>query len=88
MRRIFILLLITVAVSCRKGRDAPPVKTAEHEPHAESVTNWTAKTELFMEYSPLVAGQTSRFAIHLTRLDNFRALAKGTVEVRLIGNAG
>ena len=69
MRRIGILLLATLTVSCRKGLDAPPVETAEHERHTESVTNWTAKTELFMEYPPLVAGRTSRFAIHLTRLD-------------------
>ncbi|HMF60940.1 MAG TPA: efflux RND transporter periplasmic adaptor subunit [Vicinamibacterales bacterium] len=33
-------------------------------------------------------GSTSRFAIHLTRLDSFKALTEGNVEVRLQGGAG
>ena len=32
------------------------------------VTSWTDKSELFMEHPPLVAGQTVRFAVHLTKL--------------------
>ena len=47
------------------------------------MTRWTDKTELFAEYPPLVVGGTSRFAIHLTRLDSFKALTEGHVEVRL-----
>ena len=42
-------------------------------------------TELFAEYPPLVLGETSRFAIHLTRLDTFKPLLDGRVEVRLEG---
>jgi RND family efflux transporter MFP subunit len=52
------------------------------------VTRWTGKTELFAEYPPLAVGSTSRFAIHLTRLDTFKALTDGTVEVRLQGGSG
>ena len=81
------LFLVIVATGCQK-----PSKVAtapqEPEPHPESFTNWTTKTELFMEYPPLVSGQTSRFAIHLTRLDNFKAISKGRVEVRLTGADG
>ncbi len=79
-----IYLLIAVAtVGCQKP--SPVASNAdEPEPHPESMTNWTTKTELFLEYPPLVAGQTSRFAVHLTRLDNFKPIAKGRVEVRLI----
>ncbi|MBI4904855.1 MAG: efflux RND transporter periplasmic adaptor subunit [Acidobacteria bacterium] len=81
------LLLAIVATGCQKPS---PVATApqEADPHPESFTNWTTKTELFMEYPPLVSGQTSRFAIHLTRLDNFKAISKGKVEVRLAGADG
>ena len=50
-----------------------------------SVTRWTEKTELFAEYPPLAVGDTSRFAIHLTRLDSFKALTEGWVEVHLRG---
>jgi membrane fusion protein, heavy metal efflux system len=58
------------------------------EPEPLSVTRWTDKTELFAEYPALVAGRTSRFAIHLTRLDTFKALTDGHVEVQLRGGSG
>jgi RND family efflux transporter MFP subunit len=51
------------------------------------VTRWTEKTELFAEYSPLAVGETSRFAIHLTRLDTFKPLTEGHVEVHLRSGA-
>ena len=52
-----------------------------------SVTRWTDKTELFAEYPPLAVGETSRFAIHLTRLDTFKPLTEGQAEVHLRGGA-
>ncbi|MEO5818911.1 MAG: efflux RND transporter periplasmic adaptor subunit [Vicinamibacteraceae bacterium] len=52
------------------------------------MTRWTAATEVFAEYPPLVVGQTSRFAIHLTRLDTFRAVTEGHVDVQLEGGGG
>lgn len=65
------------------GSAAPPPDP--EEPAALSVTRWTERTELFAEYQPLVAGETSRFAIHLTRLDSFKPLGEGRVEVHLRG---
>jgi RND family efflux transporter MFP subunit len=76
----FVLGAMTAACS----RSAPP-SPAEDELEGLSVTRWTASTELFAEYPPLVAGRASRFAIHLTRLDTFKALTDGVVEVRLEG---
>ena len=38
------------------------------------MTDWTDKTELFMEYPPLVAGETALFAVHLTKLGDFSAV--------------
>ncbi|MDQ3348225.1 MAG: efflux RND transporter periplasmic adaptor subunit, partial [Acidobacteriota bacterium] len=64
------------------SRSAPPAAEAA-EPEALHVTRWTDKTELFAEYPALTVGQTSRFAIHLTRLDSFKALTEGRVEVHL-----
>lgn len=80
----WIAVLILVA-SC--SRSAPePAAEADLDPVA--VTRWTGKTELFAEYPLLVVGQTSRFAIHLTRLDSFKALTAGRVEVHLSGGGG
>ncbi len=51
-------------------------------------TRWTGRSELFMEYPPLVEGETSRFAIHFTDLDTFEPLRAGRAEVRLDGAPG
>ena len=80
-----ILVLTLAAWGC--NRSAVPAAAPE-EPDPLSVTRWTETTELFAEYPPLVVGGTSRFAIHLTRLDSFKALTEGNVEVRLQGGAG
>lgn len=69
------------------GRPAPPAGVAAEADQIEplSVTQWTDTTELFAEYPPLAVGRTSRFAIHLTRLDTFKAVLEGRVEVLLTG---
>lgn len=86
LKHLCIVLLVTlVGAAC--NRSAPPAAEAD-EPESLSVTRWTDKTELFAEYPPLTVGETSRFAIHLTRLDTFKALIDGQVEVRLQGGAG
>lgn len=85
LKSLFWTLLIAVlATGCNRS-EAP--EAAPEEPEALSVTRWTDKTELFAEYPPLAVGSTSRFAIHLTRLDNFTALTDGNVEVRLEGGS-
>jgi membrane fusion protein, heavy metal efflux system len=82
MRTAYLTLSLLALIGCEKK--AITQKAAEPEVEPEAVTNWSEKTELFMEHPPLVAGQDSRFAIHLTRLDNFKAVGKGKVEVQLI----
>jgi RND family efflux transporter MFP subunit len=56
-----------------------------HDPEAVAVTHFTDRTELFVEYPPLVVGEASAFAAHLTRLDDFRPVAEGRLTVRLSG---
>ena len=87
MRRSSILLLVIFTVGCQK-QEPVAQKATEPEPHPESFTNWTTKTELFAEYPPLVVGRTSRFAVHFTRLDTFKPVAKGKVEIRLTSANG
>ena len=41
-----------------------------------------------MEYPPLVAGQTVRFAVHLTRLADFSALNAGRPRIEMTPEAG
>ena len=84
LKSLSIVLIGLLAAGCNRSEapEAPP-----EEPEALSVTRWTEKTELFAEYPPLAAGSTSRFAIHLTRLDDFKAITEGNVEVRLEGGS-
>ena len=44
------------------------------------ITQWTNKTELFMEYPELIVGQEATFAVHLTRLSDFKPISKSEVQ--------
>ncbi|GAA5522613.1 efflux RND transporter periplasmic adaptor subunit [Aliifodinibius salicampi] len=55
----------------------------EGEPQLEGagvITQWTDKTELFMEYPELIVGQEATFAVHLTRLSDFKPISESEVK--------
>ncbi len=56
-----------------------------HGDTAITITHFSDTTELFVEFPALVVGETSSFAAHLTRLDNFKPVAHGSVTVTLSG---
>lgn len=73
-RRLPVALILSLfGATCTRSGDTPKA-----EPVALNVTHWTEKTELYLEYPPLVAGQSARFAVHLTKLNDFQALNAGT----------
>jgi cobalt-zinc-cadmium efflux system membrane fusion protein len=87
MRPTAVLLLL-VAGACRSGahdHHGP----AEPELPGQSVTLWTPHHELFMEHRPLIAGQETSFAAHVTKIPGFKAATAGTVTVtvKLAGGA-
>ena len=86
LKHLCTVLLIALAGTACNRSDFP--RAEADEPEALSVTRWTDNTELFAEYPPLAVGETSRFAIHLTRLSDFKALTEGHVEVHLRGGTG
>ncbi|MCI1265231.1 MAG: efflux RND transporter periplasmic adaptor subunit [Saprospiraceae bacterium] len=52
-------------------------------------TIYTDKTELFVEFKPLVIGQESRFAAHFTALGElFKPIDEGTITLTLTSNVG
>ena len=77
------LAMATSVVSCR-----PPAKPPEAETPMLDVTDWTDKTELFMEYPPLVAGKTALFAVHLTHMHDFTPVTAGQATVEFTAEAG
>ena len=72
-------------LSCGPAHQHPSGE--KEEPRPLSYTLYTDKVELFVEFKPLVVGQSSRFAVHLTVLDTlFRPLSQGRVNVSLTAN--
>lgn len=73
----------------KQAKDESHAPTANaghgHGAGGEKLTHFTDKTELFVEFPRLVAGEKSAFAAHLTRLADFRALPAGKVNVILSG---
>jgi membrane fusion protein, heavy metal efflux system len=59
---------------------------AEHgkkdEPEPESVTVWTDRHELFVEFPPPAPGKPVAFHAHVTRLAGFQAVTEGVFHVR------
>jgi membrane fusion protein, heavy metal efflux system len=80
---IVLLLIVATMASCRKQPGSE-----KREPPTLSVTDWTDKTELFMEYPPLVSGHSARFAVHLTTLHDFKALNAGRPSAEFVPERG
>lgn len=70
--------------ACGRGAIMEP----EFDVPTLDVTGWTKHTELFMEYPPLVGGQTALFAVHLTRLSDFSAMTAGRPRLEFTPESG
>ena len=75
---VVLLLLVT---ACRPGAKGEHAHASEGR--VESFTHFGASTELFLEFEPLLAGQETKMAAHLTRLSDWKPLADGRVTVTL-----
>ncbi|SJZ76984.1 efflux RND transporter periplasmic adaptor subunit [Novilysobacter spongiicola] len=59
--------------------------SASPDLQAQVHTHFTPRTELFVEFDPLVTGAKSTFAAHFTRLADYKPVEAGTVDVILSG---
>jgi RND family efflux transporter MFP subunit len=87
-RRSIGAVFIASVVLSGCGRQAAPARGGESELPTLDVTHWTDETELFMEYPPLVAGRPALFAVHLTALADFTAVAAGRARVEFTPESG
>jgi membrane fusion protein, heavy metal efflux system len=79
-------VIVSLALSaCGRGPSGPAAGT---DLPTLDVTHWTDKTELFMEYPVLVSGRTSLFAVHLTRMDDFKPVDQGRARVEFTAESG
>lgn len=81
-----VLVTVVSMTGCTRQDDA--VQGVGAELPTSDVTHWTEKTELFMEYPPLVAGRTALFAVHLTRLADFTPIDSGQATVEFTPESG
>ena len=83
---MLLCLFVLGIASCNQKEEAQKVTSLE----PLAYTLYTEKTELFVEFKPLVVGSTSKFAAHFTVLgENFKALTDAKITVSLlIGDTG
>lgn len=80
-------MAIGLLVSCKSNHTHDTKKETGLESLA--YTLYTDKTELFVEFKPLVVGEEGRFAAHFTALGElFKAVTEGSVTLSLTGVPG
>ena len=84
-RRLYVGMFVLACLTAGCAREA---SRSEPEARTLNVTHWTDKTELFMEYPPLVAGRTAVFAVHLTTMNDFKALNAGHARIEFAPESG
>jgi membrane fusion protein, heavy metal efflux system len=88
MKKWFILFTVTLAgTSCQRNASSEEHGHAHEESTTLAYTLYSEKTELFVEFKPLVVGQPSKFAAHFTKLGkSFTSLDSGKITLSLVVN--
>lgn len=81
--KYIILLSAMLLMSCGNQKEDSTASEVASIP-AKSITLWTDKTELFVEFPALIVGENSRFAAHFTVLKKHQPVREGQVTVSLI----
>jgi cobalt-zinc-cadmium efflux system membrane fusion protein len=82
MKRFILIWAVIGLYSC----SGPKTESHSEELLAESHTVFTNIHELFVEFDPLIKGQTSRFGTHITALSNYKPMTTGQLTVVLTGS--
>ncbi|MFH1297159.1 MAG: efflux RND transporter periplasmic adaptor subunit [Bacteroidota bacterium] len=82
MKRFIFLWAVIFISSC----SVPKTDNQTLELLAESHTVFTNQYELFVEFDPLIKGQSSRFGSHITALSYYKPLTTGQLTVILAGS--
>lgn len=88
MKYIGILLVLLFTLSGCNHKEHAPAVAAGDKVEPVKVTAYSAKSELFMEYDPPVAGEKTGFLIHLTRLADFKPVTEGGLKMVFTPAAG
>jgi membrane fusion protein, heavy metal efflux system len=80
------VIVICLALTCLFGCNSKETAQEENGSELEALayTLYTDKTELFLEFKPLVIGKESRFAAHFTHLgEYFKPFTEGSIQLTL-----
>lgn len=94
MNKPILLVSLALVSSCRGHDHADGATRDEHgrpppvELPTQSFTVWAGRTELFMEYHPLIVGKETKFAAHMTEMPSFKAVTAGSATLTLIMKDG
>src|SRR5262245_48354236 len=86
-RRFCTVLTLSLVVIAGCRNKAPEMGNARADDPV-SITKWTDKTELFVEFAPLIVGKEIPFAAHLTDLETFKPVSDGALKVSLTSQSG
>ena len=87
MNRHFRLMLAGALLLAGCDRATPALEVHDEE-ISLNITNWTERSELYMEYPALVSGQNALFAVHLTTLADFKPLTAGRPSLEFTPESG
>ena len=85
MKTITLAALLALLLATCGDKQTAPAAANHHEEAAEKLTDFSDKTELYVEFPSLTVGRTASFAAHVTQLADFKPLAQGKLTVVLSG---
>ena len=88
MKQIGILLIMLFMLTGCNQKKQETAAAAGDKAEPIRVTAYSAKSELFMEYEPPVAGEKVSFLVHLTRLNDFKPVTEGGLKMVFTPAAG
>ena len=87
-RTLFAALAALLVSGCRSGAKSDHAEGGHDNDVAPiAFTLFASRTQLFVEFEPLVAGKEGRMAAHFTRLADWKPLGEGKVVATLTGGA-
>jgi RND family efflux transporter MFP subunit len=87
--KYIIIVFAFLAMSCNNKTEEAHAHNTDGSHVGEEMprldyTIWTGKTELFVEFTALIVGNSSKFAAHFTVLKKHQPIREGSVTVSLI----
>ncbi|MHB1429830.1 MAG: efflux RND transporter periplasmic adaptor subunit [Rhodocyclaceae bacterium] len=88
MKTLTLATLLALLLAACGDKQAAPIAADHHEEAGAKLTHFSERSELFVEFPALIAGQAATFVAHFTQLADFKPVAQGKLTVVLAGENG